>query len=204
MVQGNCDQIDHASTRPLSLSAKPAWRRNRYFLAWAKARGIVWNSVTAHVEIKQLRLWPDACFLKASVPERLVYHVKPAANAWFGLRVSIYVPWTEQAKGRKISEDECYPAANGTSIPPGRPIDRLGPEPLRRRAVNYAGTFCGAAPGYRCETHISRPSATSRPSFLKRCLRMDFLKCQAGITTPRLRRIAIILRRFYRQALDPR
>lgn len=101
MVHGNRG-IDHVMTHPLSRTVKQAWRRSQYFRAWAKARGIVWDNVTAGVAITELRSWPVACFLKARVKEQFVSTPSTPESApglaWASLTG---MPWTERPKAGK-------------------------------------------------------------------------------------------------------
>ncbi len=140
---------------------KKAMQRSAYMQDWARARKIQFDSVTVHVRIDRLR-WvsPDEVKVAAADQARYGYHhlTGNESRVWFGLGVMHRYVFAED-KGRWYIKDDTFidplnqdTRLKGAAVPAViqvKPESRTERPPNvgAARALEYAKTYCGAAPG---------------------------------------------------------
>ena len=144
---------------------KKAMQRSAYMQDWARARKIHFDGVTVHVRVDRVR-WVSNNEVKVAAADQARYRYHHLTGdqtpAWFGLGVMHRYVFKE-SKGHWYIKDDTFidplnqdTRLSGAAVPAViqvRPEHRSESPPTggAARAVTYAKTYCGAAPG--CGNH---------------------------------------------------
>lgn len=163
-MRGNVRALD-AVLLPNSDAArqvgKQALQRSAYIQDWARARKIQFDSVAVHVRVDHVR-WLSATEVKVAAADQARYQYQHLtgnpARAAFGLGV-MHRYLFQESRGRWYLKDDTFidplnqdTRLGGAAIPAViqvKPEHRSEKPPNggAERALQYAKTYCGAAPG---------------------------------------------------------